>query len=203
MEFWNSQLTEKSWQILQDLNKKYDFILIGGWATYLWAKQQKSKDIDIVVEIKELQRLKTENLLKNDRLKKYEIKTGDLDIDIYASHYSILTIPPEDLKEYAKKTDGFRVASPEALMILKQGAYEDRKNSFKGEKDKIDIISLLFFSDFDLKSYKVILKKYSLNHYIENLIYLLRNFDDYNSLNLTPRGFKIKKEEILKKLRKL
>ena len=150
MKFWNSLLTEKSWKILQDFGKKYDFILIGGWATYLWAKQQKSKDIDIVVEIKELQKLKAESLSKNDRLKKYEIKIEDIDIDIYVSHYSKLTIPPEDLKKYAKKIEGFKVLSPEALMILKQGAYEDRKNSLKGEKDLVDIMSLIFSSDFDL-----------------------------------------------------
>ena len=88
--FWNSLLTEKSWKILQEFREKYDFILIGGWAVYLWAKRQKSKDIDIVVSIDELQKLKKENLVKNDRLKKYEIKTGEIDIDIYASYFSEL-----------------------------------------------------------------------------------------------------------------
>ncbi|MEK6847699.1 MAG: hypothetical protein AABX50_01075 [Nanoarchaeota archaeon] len=203
MKFWNSLLTEKSWKILQDFGKKYDFILIGGWATYLWAKQQKSKDIDIVVEIKELQKLKAESLSKNDRLKKYEIKIEDIDIDLYVSHYSKLTIPPEDLKKYAKKIEGFKVLSPEALMILKQGAYEDRKNSLKGEKDLVDIMSLIFSSDFDFGNYKSILNKYSLSHYVENLIYLLSNFKDYDSLNLTPRDFKLKKVKLLKDLRKL
>ena len=48
-EFWNSLLTEKSWEILQELRKNYDFILIGGWAVYLLTKQKKSKDIDIVI----------------------------------------------------------------------------------------------------------------------------------------------------------
>jgi len=48
-EFWNSLLTEKSWEILQELRKDYNFILIGGWAVYLLTKQKKSKDIDIVI----------------------------------------------------------------------------------------------------------------------------------------------------------
>jgi len=203
MEFWNSQLTEKSWELLQELRKKYDFILIGGWATYLWTKQQKSKDIDIVVGIKELQKLKTEKLSKNDNLKKYEIKDGEVDIDIYVSYFSKLTIAPENLSKYAKRIEGFKVAAPEALIILKQGAYEDRKNSIKGEKDKIDILSLLFFSDINFKDYKSILKKYSLNHYTANMVNLLKNFKDYNSLNLTPRNFKSKKELILAELKKL
>jgi len=202
-EFWNSQLTEKSFELLQSLKKKYKFILIGGWAVYLWTKQQKSKDIDIAVDIKELQLLKQENLLKNDRLKKYEIKTGEIDIDIYVSYFSRLTIPVEDLKKYSSKTQGFNVASPEALLILKQGAEIERRNSVKGEKDKIDILSLLFFSDIDLKKYKFILGKYSLKNYITELVFILKNFRDYNVLNLTPGEFKTKKEKLLYFLRKI
>jgi len=202
MEFWNSQLTEKSWKILQELRRKYNFILIGGWAVYLWTRQKKSKDIDIAVEIKELQKLKAETLSKNDRLKKYEIKVEEIDVDIYVSYFSKLAIAPEHLKKYAKKIEGFNVISPEVLIILKQGAYESRKNSIKGEKDKIDILSLLFFSDFSLKIYKSVLKDYSLNHYVDNLISLLRNFNDYNSLNLTSREFKLKKKGILSELQK-
>ena len=203
MEFWNSQLTEKSWKILQELRRKYDFILIGGWATYLWTKQQKSKDIDIVVEIKELEKLKAESLSKNDHLKKYGIKIEEVDVDIYVSHFSKLEIAPENLKKYIKKVEGFKVVSPEVLLILKQGAYKDRENSVKGEKDKIDILSLLFFSDINFKSYKSILREYSLISYTEKLLDLVKNFKDYNSLNLTPREFKIKKKFILGELRRL
>ena len=203
MEFWNSQLTEKSWKILQELKRKYDFILIGGWAIYLWTKQQKSKDIDIVVNIEELQKLKAENLSKNDHLKKYEIKTGEIDIDIYVSHFSKLAVAPENLEKYARDVEGFRVISQEVLLVLKQGAYEDRKNSTKGEKDKIDILSLLFFSDINLKHYKSVLKEYSLTHYLEGLLNLVRSFNDYNSLGLTPRELKLKKKAVLEDLRKL
>ena len=49
MQFWNEVLTEKSWNVLKDLNReRFDFILIGGWAVYLWARSHKSKDIDII-----------------------------------------------------------------------------------------------------------------------------------------------------------
>ena len=203
MEFWNSLLTEKSWKLLQELNKKYDFVVIGGWAVYLLTKQQKSKDIDIVVDIAELQKLKQENLIKNDRLKKYEIKLEEIDVDIYLSYFSKLTIPAEEIKNYSIKIEGFNVASPEALLILKQGAYKERKNSIKGEKDKIDIISILFFSGINLKAYESILKKYNLEDYLKSLIDILKNFKDYNSLNLNPREFKLKKEKILNKMKML
>ncbi len=200
-EFWNSDLTEKSWEILCELKRKYKFIVIGGWATYLLSKQQKSKDIDIVVDINELQKLKKENLSKNDKLKKYEIKTSGIDIDIYADYYSKLTIPSEDLKNFTLNIEGFNVVIPEALLILKQGAELDRGNSLKGQKDKLDIIAILLFCDFNFKEYKRIITKYSLDNYIERLMFILRNFNDYSFFNLTPKEFKSKKIELLNKIK--
>ncbi|MEK6892575.1 MAG: hypothetical protein AABX07_00045 [Nanoarchaeota archaeon] len=197
MEFWNNLLTEKSWEVLKEIRKKYHFILIGGWATYLWAKQQKSRDIDIVVDVKELQKLKEENLSKNDNLKKYEIKRGEIDIDIYVDYYSKLAIPAEDIKNYYSEVEGFNVIIPELLLILKQGALIDRENSAKGEKDKIDIISIILFSNVDYKKYYSILKKYHLENYLARLLHLLRNFKDFGRFNLTPKEFKVKKEKVV------
>jgi len=202
-EFWNSLLTEKSWKILQDLRKEYNFILIGGWAVYLLTKQKKSKDIDIVASLKELEKFKNEDLRKNERLKKYEIKRGDIDIDIYTEYYSRLAIPTEDINKFTEEVEGFVIAIPELMVLLKQAAFREREFSVKGEKDKIDIVSLLFFGDFDFKKYKEILKKYALENYIRELLNILRGFQDYNSLNLTPAELKRKKEKILIELRKI
>ena len=49
MEYWNELITQKSWDVLQKL-KKINFVLIGGWASYLWTSSHKSKDIDIIVD---------------------------------------------------------------------------------------------------------------------------------------------------------
>lgn len=203
MEFWNSLLTEESWKALQALNKKYKFTLIGGWAVYLWTKQQKSKDIDIAVGINELQKFKQEELAKNDRLKKYEIKIGEIDIDIYVSYFSKLAIPVEDIEKYSSNVEGFRVALPEALLVLKQGAWLDRKYSAKGEKDKIDIVSLLFFSDIDFERYGKILREYRLENYINELISLIRSFQDYQDFGFSPREFKLKRKAIVENLREV
>ncbi len=200
-EFWNSLLTEKSWKLLQNLKKKYDFIVIGGWAVYLLTRQLKSKDIDILVDIGELQKLKQEDLIKNNRLKKYELKFEEVDVDIYVSYFSKFVIPVEEIKNYILKIEGFKIICPEALLILKQAAELDRRNSMKGEKDKIDIISLMFFSEIDFKKYKTILERYSVKNYLENLKNLVLNFKDYNALELNPREFKLKKSAILKKIK--
>lgn len=199
VEFWNSLLTEKSWEILQELKKEYSFILIGGWAAYLIAGRQKSKDIDIVVSINELQKFKLEGLMKNDNLRKYEIKKRDVDVDIYLEHYSKLVIPTEDLKNYAVIIQGFKVVCPEALLILKQAAYIDRKNSVKGEKDMLDIVSILFFSEIDFKKYSEILEKYGLRNYKLELRKLIKKFKDYNKLNLAPSEFKKIKSKLVEK----
>lgn len=49
MQFYNDIITQKSFAYLQILKKKYDFILIGGWAVFLYSRSLKSKDIDIII----------------------------------------------------------------------------------------------------------------------------------------------------------
>lgn len=205
MEFWSSLLTEKSWNLLKELSKKdFQFIVIGGWAAYLWTKLHKSKDIDIIVpDFKDLEYLKKNyDLRKNDSLKKYEIKFEEIDVDIYVPYYSKLTLPIEEIKSHATKIENMQVASPEALLILKQGAELDRKDSVKGSKDRIDIMALLLFSEIDFKKYNSLLEKHNLNHYLNRLFVIINNFNDIKYLDLNPREFKLKKTELLRKLGK-
>lgn len=46
MAYYNDLITEKSWQYLQTLRRETNFVLIGGWAVYLYTKSLKSKDFD-------------------------------------------------------------------------------------------------------------------------------------------------------------
>ena len=202
-EYWNSLLTEKSWQILQDLRREYNFILIGGWAVYLFTKQQKSKDIDIVVGINELEKLKGRGLGKNDNLKKYEIKKEEIDVDIYVEHYSKLAIPVEDIKNYTAKIEGFEVVKAELLILLKQAAFKSRENSIKGEKDKIDIVSLALFADIDLDLYIKIAKKYKLEEFVDELKKVINSFNDYHSLELTLQELKRMKNDFILKWKRI
>ena len=205
MDYWNSILTEKSWKVLLDLKQKeFDFIIIGGWAAYLLTKLHKSKDIDIVLkDHKDLDFLKKNyDLRKNDNLKKYEIKFEEIDLDIYAPFYSKLAIPAEDLKKYTIKTQGFEVVKPEALLILKQGAEIYRKYSVKGEKDRVDIMTLLLFADIDFKEYFNLLKIYKLEEYYDRLKKIINNFNEVKYLGLNPREFKLRKSRLIEKLKK-
>ncbi len=202
MDYWNDILTEKSWGILQKIKSEFGFTLIGGWAVYLWAKTHKSKDIDIIVDFEALSDLKKKyDLRKNEHLKKYEIKQAEIDIDIYVPHYSNLAMPLEAIE--TEEIEGFKVAKLEYLLILKQTAELERKESEKGEKDRIDIVSLLFNCQLDFNFYYNILKKYKLEHLLQRLFKVVKEFKDYNYLNLTPRQLKLRKQQILEELKKL
>jgi len=203
MDYWNDIITEKSWNVLKELNKKIKFTLIGGWAAYLWSHSHKSKDIDIVVEFGELEKIKKAyKLKKNDNLRKYEITIDEIDVDIYVPYYSRLAVPAEDIRKYAEKIENFNVVKPEILLILKQAAEYDRQESEKGLKDRIDIMGILLNCDIDSALYKEKLKEYRLMHYKSRLIEIVNTFRDLKYLTLNPREFKVKKREILNRLKK-
>ncbi len=203
MEFWNSLLTEKSWQIMQEMKKeKFRFIVIGGWAAYLWTKQHKSKDIDVIIpNFKELEILsKKYALRKNDNLKKYEIKIEEIDIDIYLPYYSKLALPVDFIVKNTTKIENFEVVLPEILLILKQGAELDRKDSVKGQKDRIDVMTLLCYSNINFNVYKSILEEHKLLHYRERLKQIVQTFRDINMLNLNVKDYSAIKRDLLKKI---
>lgn len=203
MEYWHDLITEKSWKILQELKGRFNFVLIGGWAIYLWTKGLKSRDIDIIVDFNVLEILKKEyELRKNDSLKKYEIIIGEVDIDIYVPYFSKLGIPIEDIEAESSFIEGFKVANKELLLIMKQIAEESRSMSEKGEKDRIDILSILFFSDFNFKKYLKMLKKYNKEEYYTKLLSLVKGFKENKYFGMTPRQLKLKKNEILSKMKK-
>lgn len=206
MEFWNDRLIEKSWNVLLELNEKFDFILIGGWAAYLHTKSVKSKDIDIISDYETLEKLKLNyDLKKNQRLKKYELIADEISVGVYVPYFSDLVLPVEDLDEYAESIEGIRVLSPEPLLILKQEAEIDRSHSVKGQKDRTDILNLLISGDMDYEKYYGILSKYGLEKYAERLRNIVKNakkeFSYLGIENLRKR--KLLKGKIIEKLEKV
>lgn len=200
-EYWNENLTRASWKKLQELSQEYDFILIGGWAAYLWTKENKSKDIDIIVDFKTLERLRQDySLSKNEDLKKYEVKTNGFDIDIYVPHYSDLVLPLSDLE--TTKIQGIKTLAIEELLILKQDAEIDRRGSIKGKKDQVDILTILLYADVDLERYEKLLRKHDLESFKKELRKVINNFDDKDIkyLDLGFKEFKDWKKKFLKKL---
>ncbi len=203
MEYWSELVTRKSWDVLLRLKKMpIDFVLIGGWAAFLWTRLHKSKDIDIVLESHEdLAYLKQHfDLKKNTHLKKYEIIIEEVDIDIYVPYFSELTLPAEEIINHKTLIENIAVVVPEVLLILKQGAEKDRSDSVKGKKDQIDILTLVLNVGIDWNKYHQLLKQYGLEAYLERLKTIITQFQEIKYLELNPRQFKLKKKEILQKL---
>lgn len=199
MDYYHNLITEKSWKRLQELKRQYKFILIGGWAVYLYAKMQKSKDIDFICNYEELEKLRSEyDLIKNERLKKYEIHAGEFDVDIYTPFFSDLGIPPEEIEKMSITVEGFKVPTAEVLLILKQKAYRNRAGSTKGEKDRIDIISLLGSVNF--KKYAELLKKFGVEKYNEDLKQILKSTRQVEELKMSEHAFAGFRKKILSQL---
>jgi len=204
MEFWNESVTDRAWKVLIKLVNKFDPIVIGGWAAYLLTKTLKSKDIDVVVDFETLQKLKIDfGLKKNIHLKKYEAIVDEVSIDIYVPYFSKLAIPPEDLQKFSMRVEGIRIAKPEALLILKQQAELERKDSIKGLKDRVDILNILINSKVDFKKYHELIEKYKLEDYPKRLESIIKTakkeFDYLGMKNL--RKIRLMKKRLLIDLR--
>lgn len=202
MEFWQNWVIDKSFSVLQELKKKYKFILIGGWAVYFLTKAIKSKDIDIVVDFEELEKMKLElKISKTTFLKKYACELEGISIDIYVPYYSKLALPLEEIKKSVLTIEGFKVPKPEIILILKQQAEIERRHSEKGLKDRVDLIALLWKSSIDFKKYKKLLEKYNLN-YRERLIEIVKQAKiEFEYLGIkNPREIKKIKKKIISEI---
>jgi len=201
MQYWHNLITEKSFQLLKELKRNYDFILIGGWAVFLYTKALKSKDIDIIIECEELSKIKEKlDVFKNSRLKKYEAKRNGVDIDIYIPYFSNPGLAAEEIKKFVISKEGFKVPFLEILLILKQKVFKQRENTPKGNKDKLDIFSILILKEFNWQRYKKILKRYKIENLLEELKNLLKKTFEIKELNLSRHKIAKLKKEILNKL---
>jgi len=199
MQFYHSLVTEKSYEFLQDLKRDYQFILIGDWAVYLYTRALKSKDIDIIVNYDELAKLRENfDVFKNDRLKKYEIKTGEFDIDVYLPHYSKLGVDAQEIQKKSIVREGFVVPELEMLFLLKLFAWKNRKGSAKGRKDELDIFSLIFLPEFDSKKYLVQIEKHRMDELHGDLAALIKNTSRIEELGINEQKMAKLKKIILK-----
>jgi hypothetical protein len=109
--------------------------------------------------------------------KKYEIKLDEFDIGICLPGYSKLTVPVKDVVANTAVREGFNVPRPEFLLLLKAGAFIDRKDSIKGEKDSIDLVGLIFYADIDFAFLKQLIDRYELEGYARTLAETVKHFD--------------------------
>lgn len=197
MNFYHNLITQKSWQVLLDLRKKYEFILIGGWAVFLYTRALKSKDIDLVMEYEELEKLKGKfEVFKNERLKKYEARKEEMKIDIYIPFYSNPGLPAEDLKKFVISLEGFKTVEKEILAIMKQKALLERANTVKGRKDLADLVSLFRLLDFNWSKYRKTVEEYKLGELLATTKEIIRRARELDELGLNVHQFAQLKKKI-------
>lgn len=197
MAYYHDIITQKSWEELKTLNKKVKFVLIGGWATYLYTRQLKSKDIDILINYDELGKLKESyEVIKNDRLKKYEARKGEIQIDIYLPHYSEIGIPADILINNLISLEGFKVLKKEFLICLKIYVFNIRANSPKGEKDFLDILSLFKSGVGDIIGIREIKESYNLEKQFAYFLNFLDERVEALEIGLNKHSYKRLKTEI-------
>jgi hypothetical protein len=197
-DYYNDLVTEKSWQTLQNLKKQIDFILIGGWAVYLYSQALKSKDIDIIISYENLGELRNlYPITKNERLLKYEARNEEVQIDIYLPFYSNLGIPVEEIVKEKKKMAAFTAVAPEMLLILKQYTYKQRHLSAKGQKDRLDIFCLLSKVAFDWNHYHFLVNQHQLSGFSADLKQLIQSTVKIPELDLNEHAFSRLKKKII------
>jgi hypothetical protein len=137
-------------------------------------------------------------LKKNERLKNYELLINDVEVEVYVPYFSNLGIPVEDVAANIRVLEGFKAPTPEVLLILKQAAEVERAGSVKGLKDRIDILTLLIYSEIDFNTYLSLVKKYSLSSYRERLKNLVETADrEFKELGITnPRQIRLLRKKI-------
>lgn len=199
MAYYHDLVTKKSWEELKNLHLTCDFTLIGGWAVYLFTKGLKSKDIDILVDYAELPKLqKNFELLKNDRLHKYEAIRGLVQIDIYTPHYSQIGIPVEILLKNTQIVDGFRVINPEYLILLKIYTFSQRGRTGKGRKDFLDLLSLYHsLKDQTFANSFQLAKKYQFDLSLKFFLTILNENTNIQELSMNNHQYSAMKSEIL------
>ena len=198
MEYFHEHVTEKSWEELKVLQKKVNFILIGGWAIYLYTRQLKSKDIDIIVDFDQLPILQNlYPLTKNDRLKKYEAVRDVVQMDIYLPHYSHLGIAVAEIQQHTEDRESFRLIDPNYLFALKVYALAQRGHSVKGRKDFLDIISLHSAGICNLPFIATLLREHKLEKEKTEFVQFLHESTQLPELNISSHRYAKFKREIL------
>jgi len=202
---WRDEAIEKSWQVLQQIRNLTDFILIGGWAVYLWTKKLKSRDIDLCINQENFYKLQQEltqrnyALKRNVRLMKFEAIINEVEVDIYTPFLSKLVVPCQDIinQKLYSSIERFKAAQPEALLLLKAQAAQQRWHAEKGVKDRVDIISLLKFGDIKHETLKQMLGKYDSQGTLRSVIKrtISESRVEYRFLGLTYEkdGFQLKR----------
>jgi hypothetical protein len=135
-------------------------VVIGGWAVYLLTRYHMSRDVDLIMEQKDLWKLRSLVISeggteKAPGLAKYGYRLGQVDLDVYTEEKGDLVPSPAEILGRRRfiEIEGLRVVEPEILLILKLRAAAERSGGLKGFKDRCDVLALTRSEMVDLDGF--------------------------------------------------
>lgn len=207
-QFWNNEKTDASLRTLQFIAGKIDFVLIGGWAVYLYTDAQRSEDVDIAVGIPALKFFKDYGIRDYEGINiKYSVVDGTV-VDLFIQEYADRDLPlpvKEILEDYTMFMGNIKTVNREMLLLLKLWGYF-REDETKLRKDIIDVISLMLYGDINIKKFGALLKKHRIakRRGIDVLLEYLDKGDtllDY--IDMESREYRKRKDELKKEIAEL
>jgi len=159
---------EKSLEILKRIvnNQKrfgYKIYLVGGWAVWIYNPYMKSKDIDFIVENKDLWKL--ENFLISINFRKTAkilekkgfsmvLDNDKIELDVYDKKIGRYDVGRFIRNSVVKRFDNIsvNVVSVSDMFLLKAYTAIERMGTAKGEKDLVDLLALIdkHYKDIEL-----------------------------------------------------
>lgn len=125
------------------------------------------------------------------------LRVKEVEIDIYVPFYSNPGLPAEDLKKFSLSLEGFKTVEKEALAIMKQKALMERRNTVKGRKDLVDLVSLFQLKEFDWQKYKKTVAEYGLEDSLNLVKKTIQKTRAIEELNLNVHQIARLKKNIL------
>ena len=162
-QFWNEEQTSKSRALLNKLSSEVDFVLIGGWAVFMYTKQQMSLDLDIAIGYDALAYFRKYGINDYNGFSiKYSVING-VYVDLFIEGFSDkdLPVPVKEILSNYNNIEGIKVVEKELLLLLKLWGYY-RSDQHKIRKDILDVIALLLYANIDFAKLKGYIEKYSI-----------------------------------------
>lgn len=190
------------------------FVVIGGWAVYLFTHYHMSRDLDLIMEQKDLWKLKSFVISqggteKAPGLSKYGYKLGQVDMDVYTEEKGDIIPSPGEILSGRRFVDveRYRVVEPEILLLLKVRAATERAAGLKGLKDRCDVISLLNSGRIDLNTFAAESRRHVQPNTVNEVLRIVEMADEEFEYVLgkrpTPQEKWRLKRELVRSLRRL
>lgn len=206
-QYYNEERTRKSEEVLYKIAKEIDFVLIGEWAVNFYTKMQKSNDVDLAVGADTLDYFKRYQVQKYENINIYFAKVDGIIVDLIVQGISDkdLTVPLSLVLSNYIIINEIKIVSADLLLLLKMSGYF-REEGGKIDKDIIDVISLLFYSEPDLNKVDKYIKKYSIDErkgFLGILEYLDKGERVWEFITNTHEEYALLKNKVKARIKKI